>query len=582
MTIETPRSSTSQAREDYNRARQRALVRRFWSAVTGQRNALIPYEDLRKSLGIRAQNYRGLQPVPLDKIVGSMGRSQDFDRAFLPTQRHSRGKWVSVDQAYLTGVTLPPISLYKVGEVYFVVDGHHRVSVARRRGQTFIDAEVIEVQSRVPVTTDLSLDDLDDLAAHRDFMDQTSLDTLRPEQEIRLTMPGDYTKLLDHIRVHKYYVDQEESRDLSWEEGVTHWYDHVYAPLANTIRRGRLLDDFAGHTVADLYIWIIEHAHYLSQDLGRDLRPWEAAMHYAQRFSRRPKRLINRVWNFLKGLVVPDELEAGPRAGTWRQERIEPTSDQHLFRDILVTLTGAESGWLALSQAAEFARRENSTINGLHVATSRDEAALANGREVLDEFAFRCASLGVKYRSSLVIGQVDESIIQRAYWSDMVVINQRKVHGRWAERPLGTIFHTVASQTARPILAVPGTQVTPLKRVVLAYDGSAKSREALFVLRHLVSCWQVDGVILSVAGGSVDREMLDQAWQYAQEGGGGIVSTRYLTGAPGTVIIDTMEKEDGDLLLMGGYGHRPLLKAFLGSTVDYVLREAWFPVLICR
>jgi len=574
--------SVAKAREEFVHASRAATLRKLWANLTGQSNSLIPFENLRQTLGIRAQHYRGVQPVPLAKIIGSLGRSGDFDRVFMPTQRHSRSKWVSVDSAMLDGITLPPVSLYKVGEAYFVVDGHHRVSVARSKGQTFIDAEVIEVQSSVPVTPDLKLEDLDVLGAYRSFLEQTKLDVLRPTQNVSLTMPGDYVKLLDHIRVHKYLVERDLSKELSWEEAVGHWYDFVYLPVAQAIRRDGLLTDFPGHTEADLYLWIIEHSYYLSQKMGQTLSPRQVARDFVQRFGRRPNRVMGRLARLIGRILIPDELDAGPRAGSWRAERLESVETEHLFRDILITLTGAETGWRALAQAAEIARRENSVLSGLHVAPSEDDGAMAYGQQVLDEFARRCQNLGVKYTTSLVVGQVDEEIIERSNWVDLIVINQRRVHGQWAQRPLGTIFQTVASQSARPILAVPGSDVMPLRKALLAYDGSPKSREALFVLRHIVTCWQAQGVILTVAGGRADREMLDQAWQYIQEAGDYPIVTRYEEGAADEVILRAMEEEQADLLLLGGYGYQPLLKAFLGSTVDKVLRRAWFPVLICR
>ncbi|MBC7237148.1 MAG: universal stress protein [Chloroflexi bacterium] len=578
----------SAAREDYLSARRTAILRGIWSSLTGTSNDLIPFEDLKKALGSAGQHYRGLQPVPLEKIIGSMGRSDDFDRAFLPTQSQTRGKWVSVDSAVREGVTLPPVSLYKVGDAYFVVDGHHRVSVARRRGQKFIDAEIIEVQSRVPVRADLTYQDLDVLAAYRDFLDETKLDQLRPDQDLLLTMPGDYRKLIDHIHVHKYFVDREQGRTMSWEEAVTHWYDYVYMPVVRAIRRHHLLDDFPERTEADLYLWIIEHAYYLSQELGQNVRPWEVAKEFARRFSRRPGRLWSRVKERLIHWLVPQELEPGPPPGTWRTERLEPPIEEPLFRDILVTLTGAETGWRALSQAAEIARREKSVLHGIHVLTperSEDEEAVAFGRQVLQEFTARCQSWGLESTTSLVVGDVAQRILERARWVDLVVINQRREHGRLAERPLGTIFQTVASQTARPVLAVPGGPTSTLQCLVLAYDGSPKAREALFVFRHLLCKWHGKGIILTVGEGeetASDREMLDLAWQYIQECGATDVITRYERGVAADVIPRVMGEERADMLLMGGFGHQPLLKAFLGSTVDQVLRVAWFPVLICR
>jgi nucleotide-binding universal stress UspA family protein len=579
--------SWGKARTDFEQARREASWRRLWMRLRGKKDDLIPYEEVRKQLGLVSQRYRGVQPVPLNQIIGSMGRATDFDRIFLPTQRHSRRKWLGVDSAYLDGVALPPISLYKVGDAYFVVDGHHRVSVARQQEQTFIDAEVIEVESRIPVTADLTIDDLDVLGAYQKFLDETHLDTLRPEQNIRLTMPGDYLKLSDHIRVHKYFVELEQSRELSREEAVTDWYDRVYWPVIETIRTRNLLQDFPGRQEADLYIWIIEHAYYLSEKYGQQLAPSEVARDFVRRFSRRPAHLMERLKEQVYDALIPDSLESGPPVGTWREERIEErgVAEEHLFRDILVTITGAETGWRALTQAAEFARQEYSLVHGLHVIASEDPELVARGREILEEFKFRCEGLGIRQTSSLAIGQIDREITERARWVDMVVINQRRVQGRWAEQPLGTIFQTVASRAARPVLAVPGTNVMPMRKVVLAYDGSPKAREALFVLRHLVTCWKIDGLILGVEGPGIDQEMLEQAWLYLQQAMHPVtttVSTRYEQGAPAASILRVMEEEKGSLLLMGSYGYQPLLKALLGSTIDPVLREAWFPVLICR
>ena len=221
-------------------------------------------------------------------------------------------------------------------------------------------------------------------------------------------------------------------------------------------------------------------------------------------------------------------------------------------------------------------------LHGLHVVFSDDEEARVHGQQVLEEFSFRCGSLGVKSTTHLVMGDIAEQITERARWVDMVVINQRRVHGRWAERPLGTIFQTVAAQTPRTVLAVPGTEVVSPERVMLAYDGSPKGREALFVLRHIATCWKLGAVILGVEAPGIDRDMLDQAWEYIQEAGAPEVVTRYEKGPADQAILRVVGEERADMLLMGGYGYSPLLKAFLGSTLDRVLREAWFPVLICR
>src|SRR5207249_10794535 len=111
----------------------------------------LSFEEVQRALPIHGQVYKGIQQVPLADIVGSVDRYQDFDRHFLPTQSFTRPRWESVDIANLTDVTLPPVQLYRVGDVYFVKDGNHRVSVAKEKGMEFIDAEVIECPTTVPL-----------------------------------------------------------------------------------------------------------------------------------------------------------------------------------------------------------------------------------------------------------------------------------------------------------------------------------------------------------------------------------------------------------------------------------------------
>lgn len=139
------------ALRDFERARSRAFWRDLVSWVTGMCNEPLRLERVRGSLPAGGQHYLGLQAVSIKKIVGSAGRFRDFDRAFLPRQEHTMERWVRIDEAHIRQQPLPPVDLIKVGQVYFVKDGHHRVSVARARGQEFIDAVVIEIELLAPV-----------------------------------------------------------------------------------------------------------------------------------------------------------------------------------------------------------------------------------------------------------------------------------------------------------------------------------------------------------------------------------------------------------------------------------------------
>lgn len=140
----------AQAEKDFSRARGTALLR--WIGAFLRRdfasNQLLFFKEVKGTLGAVSQVYLGLRVVPLDKIVGSVGRYTDFDRAFLPSKGHLAERWKGIDRMMRRSGKLPPVSLYKVGEAYFVLDGNHRVSVARYHGVGWIDAQVTGVRGR--------------------------------------------------------------------------------------------------------------------------------------------------------------------------------------------------------------------------------------------------------------------------------------------------------------------------------------------------------------------------------------------------------------------------------------------------
>jgi hypothetical protein len=255
----------STAHGDFLRVRRKAFWRGIAKWLLRADDALLAFDDVRKQLHAHRQYDGGVREVEIDQIVGSVGRYRDFDRAFLPRQARTRGRWESIDSAHLTGVELPPIELYKIGETYFVKDGNHRVSVARERGQAFVDASVIEVESPAPVA---SIDDLMEWIRNEDavaFHDTTKITRLRPGARIDLTLPGQYEKLLQHIATHQWYLGVEQKHEVPYPEAVASWYDRVYLPTVQAIRNSGALRDFPHRTEADLYLWITEHHWYMHE-----------------------------------------------------------------------------------------------------------------------------------------------------------------------------------------------------------------------------------------------------------------------------------------------------------------------------
>ena len=266
----------SQTRSDFSRARFKAFMNRIRSIISGQPTTLLSYDEVKAKLHIGGPIYRGIQTVHVDQIVGSLNRYHQFDRAFLPVQDQIASRWQNIDSAFYKDISLPPILLYKVGQVYFVVDGHHRVSVAREKGQEFIEAEVRECATKVNITADLKTEDLEILGEKVYFLERTHLDVLRPESRVRLTIPDGFDRMVEHIAVHRYFMGLDLKRDISEEEAIAHWYDTVYMPIVKVIRKSKILKEFPGKTEADLYLWVLDHERYLSEE-GQSLLPPEAA-----------------------------------------------------------------------------------------------------------------------------------------------------------------------------------------------------------------------------------------------------------------------------------------------------------------
>lgn len=135
---------------DFEQAQRKAAWRDWFSRLTRRNNNLVSLQQVRRSVLVSGQSFHGVQTVPLDRVIGTMGRTTDFDRAFFPRQPRLRERWLRVNRAYYGDAILPPVELIKLGEVYFVKDGHHRISVARAHGQDFIEANVTEMVTSAP------------------------------------------------------------------------------------------------------------------------------------------------------------------------------------------------------------------------------------------------------------------------------------------------------------------------------------------------------------------------------------------------------------------------------------------------
>lgn len=263
----------------FDNARRIALMQDLLSHLLKRPADLLPFDQVRERLRLLRVVDRGIQEVPLERIVGTLQREREFNRAFLPREEKLRERWEDLEELSLGSRGFPPVELYRVGDVDFVVDGHHRVSVARAQRARTIEARVKEFVTDVPLDPGASLEDVILKEGLARFLEATGLAPSSPD-EFRVTEPNGYERLLDHVSVHRYYRGIELARPVSWEEAARSWYETVYRPMIETIRRSQILQQFPGRTETDLYLFTMDHLHHLRQRYGPKFPLSRAVRHF--------------------------------------------------------------------------------------------------------------------------------------------------------------------------------------------------------------------------------------------------------------------------------------------------------------
>lgn len=278
-----------EADTDFSKARSRATIQKIVNLLNPSRHEMLSLREVREALRPKSESYRGLQVVPLDRIVGSEGRYSDFNKQFLPRHEHLRRRWTRVDEALLEQINLPPIRLYEIGGVYFVRDGNHRVSVARSQGGRSIDAEVVSLDSAIELDPDLTRDGLKRAVIEyekKQFYRETRFDKIFPDYDLEFTATGRYDEILQHIYGHKYYVNMNYQEEIPFEAAMRSWYSNVFMPIIGEIRDQKLLNRFPGRTEADLYVWLVKHWDELKQRYGEDFSLTQAAEDLSIRYGK--------------------------------------------------------------------------------------------------------------------------------------------------------------------------------------------------------------------------------------------------------------------------------------------------------
>ncbi|RMH00785.1 MAG: hypothetical protein D6706_02985 [Chloroflexi bacterium] len=292
----------------FQQARRRALFEQISARLRGRDVRLLPFDVIRAQLRQQNPMYRGVQEIPLDQIVGSVGRYREFTRRFLPLSDSLAERWVGVD-ALAADTGWPPIDVYKVGDVYFVKDGNHRVSVARQLEIPTIEAHVWEYPIDIEISPDVNLDELLIRLGERNFMERTGLDQLYPEHGIQFTTPGRYSELLVQIEELREKLRLIDEADVPYEEAVAAWYEIVYLPVVQIIREAGLMAEFPGRTEADLFVWLSKYRAQLQAQYGEYDSLEELVMRLVEAYREGGVQKIARQVRKLLGSEVLSPLE---------------------------------------------------------------------------------------------------------------------------------------------------------------------------------------------------------------------------------------------------------------------------------
>lgn len=577
MTAQDP-GNLSAAVSDFRRARRRAALQSIMARVKGKSDTLLSFDEISHMIKIQGAKNHYLADIPIDSIVGSVGRYADFNRKFSPLKNSDLGRWSRV-KAVTERTGLPPIEVYKISDIYFVVDGNHRVSVARQNNSTNIEAYVMELKSNIDLSPNDDYEDVLMKAERTQFIEDTKIDKLAPEIELNLTMPGRYREIFKHIEVHRYYLGIEENREISLGAALISWIYNIYLPVVQVIRKLGVLRDFPGRSEADLYLWIRRHQVELEGVLKWTVDIDKVVINLASESgSNLFRKLKRRSIKFMKSLT-PDKFDSGPAAGNWRTNRA-PLPKDKLFSSILVPIGHTDSRWKALDQAIPVALHEEALLRALHVVKYDRDFDSEQSRRLSQEFSERCHKAGIEGQFVVEKGEVVDAIVRRAAWNDMVIINLRYPPGPNIRSRFRSGFHQLVQRCPRPVLAVPNV-TAQLERILLAYDDSPKSKEALYLTSYLAQSWDAEVVIVGPKKGVRSEKVMRKALNYLYQGDiqPKVVKPR---GKPRDDLLNAAKEFDVDLIVMGGYSQSPLLNIFMGSTVDSILRDFKKPVLISR
>ena len=304
-----------QAKQTFDKARQQAKRERFFAWLYGKPTPnLIPFEKV----AAEVQELQGSEPelrqIPLDMIIGSIGRYEEFTTHFLPLKDSLRDRWIGVAVKAQEG-GWPPIQVYQVFDGYWVVDGNHRVAVARQMGNDTIEAYVTLVPNSEEIDTNLPLDQMLVELGRRDFLALTKLDETISDHNIVISVPARYRVLSEQVLRFRKVLEEIDEQEKTVAQAAVGWYEMVYAPTALLLEMSDITDHVENRTVADLFVWMFQHRKSLRQQHGEyenwgdliELISADFAQRHDSEHTHEAPSLIDRAKGVINQLISPDD-----------------------------------------------------------------------------------------------------------------------------------------------------------------------------------------------------------------------------------------------------------------------------------
>lgn len=296
--------STQQAEEDFVKARNKALFNEIQHFLSPEEASLISLNDVKQLIKPINETYMGMKVIPIEKVVGSEGRYNDFDNHFFPKSNFLKSRWEHVDEAAIQSIELPPIKVYEIAGLYFVRDGNHRVSVAKARGIEFIDAEVVSLQSEIRLKQPDNINDIIKQIINyekRLFYSETNFGDITEYWCLDFSTQGRYDVIYNHILTHKYYMNQKQEEEVTMEDAILSWFNTVYLPIVSTVRDKHILRSFPKRTLSDMYVWIVRYWDELKHKFGNDIPIDEAVSNFSKEYK---IPFFKRHINILKRIIL--------------------------------------------------------------------------------------------------------------------------------------------------------------------------------------------------------------------------------------------------------------------------------------